>query len=164
MKAITKKITTLSVLGALTIGGLSACAPVTDEYQDRKEAQNTSQITNSLEKQNLEKKRDKEEDPNAIRYVYLMNYGQIVGYWVALGKISSSGSQIGPEQEIIKRWSDGYVLDSAQDDGTYGAGDPGIFFFLSTGVMVETSLDYIVSDQPLTLDVPRLGGNVPAKK
>lgn len=165
MKNFGKKITTVAVLSALTIGGLAACSTTPTEYDKRKQEQGKSQITNSLEKKNLEKKRDKEEDANAIRYVYLMNYGQIVGYWVALGKISSSGSQVGPQQEVIKGWnSDGYVLDSAQDDGTYGDGDPGIFFFTTDGVMVETSLDYVVSDQPITLDVPRLGGSAPAKK
>lgn len=164
MKNFGKKIASVALLGALTVGGLSACSTVTDEYQDRKAAQSTSQITNSLEKQNLEKKRDKEEDSNAIRYVYLMNYGNITGFYVIKGKVSSSGSQIGPEQEIIKRWSDGYVLDSAQDDGTYGDGDPGVFFFTTDGMMVETSLDYVISDRPMTLDVPRLGGAAPAAK
>lgn len=164
MKNFGKKIATVSLLGALALGALSGCATVSDEYQDRKAQQSTSQIVNSLEKQNLEKKRDKEEDSNAIRYVYLMNYGNITGYYVIAGKVSSSGSQIGPEQEIIKRWSDGYVLDSAQDDGTYGDGDPGVFFFTTDGMMVETSLDYVISDRPMTLDVPRLGGAAPVKK
>jgi hypothetical protein len=164
MKNLTRKIATIGVIGAISIGAMTACAPVSDEYQDRKAAQSTSQITNSLEKKNLEKKRDKEEDSNAIRYVYLMNYGNITGYYVIQGKVSSSGSQIGPEQEIIKRWSDGYVLDSAQDDGTYGEGDPGVFFFTTDGTMVETSLDYVISDRPITLDVPRLGGSAPAAK
>jgi hypothetical protein len=83
---------------------------------------------------------------------------------VILGKVSSSGSQIGPEEEIVKRWSDGYVLDSAQDDGTYGDGDPGVFFFTTDGMMVETSLDYVIADRPIELDVPRLGGTAPAAK
>jgi hypothetical protein len=164
LKNFGKKIATVAVLGALTIGGLAACAPTTSEYDERKAAQGNSQIVNSLEKKNLEKKRDKEEDANAIRYVYLMNYGNITGYYVIEGKVSSSGSQIGPEEEIVKRWSDGYVLDSAQDDGTYGTGDPGVFFFTTDGMMVETSLDYVISDRPMTLDVPRLGGDAPAKK
>jgi hypothetical protein len=164
MKAITRKIATAGAIAALSIGAMTACTPASDEYTERKEAQGASQIKDSLEKKNLEKKRDKEEDANAIRYVYLMNYGNITGYYVIEGKVSSSGSQIGPEQEIIKRWSDGYVLDSAQDDGTYGDGDPGVFFFTTDGMMVETSLDYVISDRPMTLDVPRLGGAAPAAK
>lgn len=158
MKAITKKLSTLALAGALTIGGLSACT-TPGEYEKRKESQGTSQIKNSLEKQNAEMKRDKEEDPNAIRYVYLLNYGINTGYYVAKGKISSSSSQVGPESEVIRYYGEGYVLDSAKDDGTYGAGDPGIFFFTTDGMMVETSLDYIVTDRPIDIKgVPLLGG------
>ena len=49
------------------------------------------------------------------------------------------------------------TLDSSQDDGTYGEGDPGIFFFLADGTYVETTLDYVYSTQPIPVDVPRLG-------
>ncbi|UYM26616.1 hypothetical protein SEA_BAUER_67 [Arthrobacter phage Bauer] len=142
------KIAAVLTAAALAFGA-TACTP--SEYQQRKDNQKTSQIANSLEKQNLEKKRDKEEDPNAIRYVYILSYANIIGFYTAKGKISSSASQVGPETEVIS----GYILDSAKDDGTYAPGDPGIFFFTTDGVMVETSLDYIVSDQPLPIDVPR---------
>jgi hypothetical protein len=149
---IIQKIAAVSVAAALVFSA-TACSP--GEYETRKENQKSSQITNSLERQNLEKKRDKEEDPNAIRYVYIMSYANIIGFYTAKGKVSSSGSQVGPESEVIRYYGDGHVLDSAKDDGTYGEGDPGIFFFTTDGVMVETSLDYIVSDQPLPIDVPR---------
>lgn len=150
---IAKKITAIALALGVALGA-AACGP--GEYEQRKENQKTSQISNSLEKQNLEKKRDKEEDPNMVRYLYLMNYGNIVGYYVTKGKISSNGSQIGPETEVIKYYGEGFTLDSAKDDGTYGDGDPGIFFFTTDGIMVETSLDYIMADQPLAIDVPRL--------
>jgi hypothetical protein len=155
---MTKRFATLALIGGLTVGGLAACA-TPGEYEQRKAAQGNSQIKNSLEKQNAEMKRDKEEDPNAIRYVYLLNYGINTGYYVAKGKISSSSSQVGPESEVIKYYGEGFILDSAKDDGTYGAGDPGIFFFTTDGMMVETSLDYIVTDRPIALQgVPLLGG------
>jgi hypothetical protein len=148
----TQKIAAIAATAALLLSA-TACSP--GEYEERKESQKTSQISNSLEKQNLEKKRDKEEDPNAIRYVYIMSYANIIGFYTAKGKVSSSGSQVGPESEVIRYYGEGHILDSAKDDGTYGPGDPGIFFFTTDGVMVETSLDYIVSDQPLPIDVPR---------
>lgn len=150
MKTI-QKIAAALTAAALVIGA-SAC---TTQRDTREAAQKQSQIVNSLEKQNLEKKRDKEEDPNAIRYVYVLSYANIIGFYTAKGKVSSSGSQIGPETEIINGGGNGNVVDSAKDDGSYGDGDPGIFFFTTDGVMVETSLDYIVSDQPLPIDVPR---------
>lgn len=153
-----------ALVGALVaVLALTGCTTGTSEYDERKEQQESTTLTDSLEMNNLEEKKQRENDPSAIRYVYLMNYGQIVGYYVIQGKVSSSGSQLGPEQEVIRRCIAGgcesFVLDSAQDDGTYGAGDPGVFFFLADGTMVETDLDYLSSDAPLAIDVPRLGGD-----
>lgn len=116
----------------------------------------------SLEKSNLEEKRKREEVADAVRYVYLMNYGQIVGYYVTKGKISASGSQATPLDEI--HWTcrerhgcQPVTVDGPQDDGSYGDGDPGIFFFTADGTMVVTDLDYIQSDRVLPINVPKLG-------
>lgn len=159
MNKITKGISAAVLAGGLILG-VTACGP--GEYEQRKESQGTSQIKNSLEKQNAQLKRDKEEDPNAIRYVILLNYGKTMGYYIAKGKISSSSSQVGPESEVIRYYGEGYTLDSAKDDGTYGPGDPGIFFFTTDGMMVETSLDYVVTDRPVGIgDAPLLGGKQP---
>lgn len=148
----TAKITAvLAVAGALALTG---CSP---QLTEREQAQNQSQIKDSLEKKNLQKKRDREENPTAERYLYVYSFGQPIGYYVTKGKISSNGSQIGPEMEVLRNLSGYPIVDSAKDDGTYGAGDPGIFFFTSDDVMVETNLDYIQSDAPLALNnVPRL--------
>jgi hypothetical protein len=151
MKNPTAKIGAIALVAGLALTGCTAT-----ENQERKAAQQAAQIKDSLEKKNLEKKRAREENPDSIRYLYLMNFGQIVGYYVTKGKISSNGSQIGPENDIVYAHSAPNVVDSAKDDGTYGVGDPGIFFFTTDDVMVETSLDYIQSDQPLAIDVPRL--------
>ena len=157
MKRITKTIAVLA-LGALALTGCDGAS----EYQERKDKQNSVTLKDSLEKANLTEKLQRENDPNAVRYVYLMNFGDIVGFYVIKGKVSSSGSQLAGEQEILDPCSSSYcptVVDSAQDDGTYGTGDPGIFFFTSDGTMVSTSLDYIESDAPLPIDVPRLNGD-----
>lgn len=154
-----KKIT--AALGALLLTSLvlTGCSPTTEADQ-RKELQKSTTLENSLEKANLKEKLERENDPNATRYVYLMNFGQIVGYYVIEGKVSSSGSQLAPEQEIIDPCPADYcpvVLDSAQDDGTYGSGDPGVFFFLADGTMVTTDLNVIQTDAPMEIDVPLLG-------
>lgn len=157
MKNITKKLTVIALAGGLMLGATGCTA---NEYQERKDAQAQTKPTGTtLGVKNLKEKMEREEDPNAIRYLYLMNYGKIVGYYVTQGKISSSGSQIAPEQEVIRYYGEGNILDSAKDDGTYGEADPGVFFFTTDGTMVVTSLDYIQSDAPLGIDVPRLGGS-----
>jgi hypothetical protein len=53
-------------------------------------------------------------------------------------------------------YRDSSVLDSPKDDGSYGNGDPGIFFFTADGAYVETDINYITSNQPINIDVPLL--------
>jgi len=150
--------------GALILAGtLTGCSyddDATNAYDNRQVLQKETTLTNSIALENLKEKRDRENDPNKVRYIYLMSFGEIIGYYVSQGNITSNASQMAPEQEIVRRTStsDALVVDGASDDGTYGAGDPGIFFFTADGTMVVTSLDYIQSDQPLAIDVPRLGG------
>lgn len=157
MKTITRRLAAALLAGVLAVTVLAGCS--SGGYSERQEQQQQTTLDNSLEEQNLRAKLEREEDATAQRYVYLMNFGQIVGYYTITGKVSSSGSQIAPEQDVVCRYNTSescQAVDSAQDDGTYGAGDPGIFFFTTDGVLVETSLDYVVSDAPLAIDVPRL--------
>lgn len=159
MKTKTKLTTALATAAIMALAVTGCTTDAQQAYKDRQAKQQQTTVTDSLALDNLGEKRDRENDPNTVRYLYLMNFGQIVGYYVTKGNITSNAAQIAPEQEVVKAYSDGYVVDSAQDDGTYGDGDPGVFFFTADGTMVVTSLDYIQSDQPLAIDVPRLGGS-----
>lgn len=138
--------TTAAALALVATIGVTGCT--SSEYEQRKQQQTKAMFTgDSLEEQNLAAKVKRENNAARVGYVYLVNFGKPFGYYVIKGKVSSSGSQVGPEQEVIKGiGGEGYVLDSRKDDGTYGAGDPGIFFFLADGTMVETTLDYIYSE------------------
>lgn len=151
-----KRIIPAIVISASLLLSTTAC-----DWQSKANARDAAQKSatttgESLEIKNLKAKRGREENPDTTRYLYLMSFGKPIGYYVTKGKISSNGSQIGPETEVLRELSGNPVVDSAQDDGSYGAGDPGIFFFTSDGVMVVTDLDYIQSDQPLNIDVPLL--------
>lgn len=154
----------LVLLPFLTAG---ACGP-TEEEKKRSELQAQKSTGDTLEKKNLEEKRKREENPNAVRYLYLMTaMGQPMGYYITKGKVSSNGSQRTPEQDNM--WTCGgssgnygcaaIVVDGPQDDGSYGAPEPGIFFFLADGTMVSTTLDYVQTDRPIVgVNVPLLGG------
>lgn len=161
MKKLARTILVATIVLGMA-GGTVACtqSDARQAYENRQKAQNDTTLKNSIALDNLKKKRDRENDPNKVRYLYLMSFGKPVGYYITKGNITSNASQIAPEEEVVKSYGgDGYVVDSAQDDGTYGNGDPGVFFFTADGTMVVTSLDYIQSDQPLQIDVPRLGGD-----
>lgn len=162
-----KKLSTtigMALVAGLALTGCSA-SDESKQYKERKALSQAYDTSQSLELANLKEKRAREDDPNAIRYVYVMSYGQIVGYYVAKGKVSSTGSQIAPTTEFVRpSYSNGTVADffsveSAQDDGSYGEDEPGVFFFTTDGVMVVTTLDTLQSDAPIAIDVPRLGGS-----
>ena len=148
----------VAALAAVVVASLvfTGCG-YSQEYTDRKEKQSTIVKGESLGKKNQEERLEREENANAIRYVYLMSFGNIIGYYVIQGKVSPAGTQLSPEQEIICRSTaeSCQAVDSAKDDGTYGDSDSGSFFFTTEGVLIETTLDYIQSDAPIALDVPR---------
>lgn len=144
--------------GVVLIFGLSACSGSGD-LQDRQEKNDAVVVKNSLETKNLkEKLRRDEESAGKIGYVYIMTFGKFVGYYTITGKVSSNGSQLAPEEDVVRPCAgcERLVVDGPQDDNTYGTGDPGIFFFTTEGAMVVTSLDYLYSDQPIAVDVPKL--------
>lgn len=154
------KAVAIIVIGTL---GLTACGS-NAAYDARVQKQKESAINGGegLEVKNLREKALRENDPNATRYVYLWVPGDStpVGYYVIKGKVSSSGSQEGPELEVIDPCSHDYcpmLADSPKDDGSFGEGDPGIFFFMANDTMTDTNLLYLSTDAPLPLDVPMLG-------
>jgi len=154
-----KKKFLATALAIVAVLGLSGCG--SSEYQQRKENQNAVTLENSLGIQNQEDRLQREEDPNQVRYVYLLAgmSGDVLGYYTIKGKVSPAGTQLAPEQEIICRYTDSCAaVDSAKDDGTYGASDEGSFFFTTEDILIETTLDYLQSDAPIAFygDKPKL--------
>ncbi len=155
------------LIGLTLAGGLlltaASCGP-TPEETARNQVQSQKAQGDTLEKKNLEEKRKREENPNAVRYLYLYSHGVPQGYYITKGKVSSNGSQRTPEQDNM--WTcrssecAAIVVDGAQDDGSYGAPEPGIFFFLANGTMISTTLDYVQADNPIVgVNVPLMGGS-----
>jgi hypothetical protein len=130
------------------------------EQQSKAVPYPASELRSSLERENLKERLLRTNKPDAVGYVYLMNFGQIVGYYTIQGKVSSTQSQMTTDQLIVRDCvgcSERSVVNAPGDDGSYGLNEEGIFFFTTEGQMVTTSLDYIWSDNPISIDVPRLG-------
>ncbi len=120
-----------------------------------------SQMRDSLERRNLRERLLRFNRPDKVGYLYLTSFGKFVGYYVIKGKVSSNQSQMTNTQQTWEMCchSGSIAVDSIGDDGSFGpneGGDRGVFFFTSTGVMVETTLDWVYSDAPLHIDVPNL--------
>lgn len=163
----------LVVAGVAAMISLSACsmqgeskAQVEGQKQTEQafEQQSTAvpypaeELKDSLERRNLVEKLRRENKPDKIGYVYIMNYGKFMGYYTVKGKISSNQSQM-TATELQAKMCDScerMVVTAPGDDGSYGENEQGIFFFTTNGVMVKTSMDYMYSDAPLAIDVPDL--------
>jgi hypothetical protein len=104
------------------------------------------------------------DQPNLPCYVYLISYGNIIGYYVTDGKPSSTSSYLTPEyRESYYSNSTTITEQLPDDDGTYGSNNQGIRFFTAEGTAVEwggSGASYIYSDAPLPLSVPRLNQSV----
>ena len=119
-----------------------------------------AQMKDSLERRNLRERLIRFNKANKVGYLYVMSFGKFVGYYVVKEKVSSTQSQM---TNADQTWDCGdsctAVVESMGDDGSFGpheGGNRGVFFFTSSGVMVETTLDWVYSDAPLRIDVPNL--------
>lgn len=119
------------------------------------------QLKDSLERRNIRERLLRTNQPNKIGYVYLLSFsGQPLGYYVIKGKVSSTDSQMTTTDLVIKDQGQSgggnVTVPAPGDDGSYGPNEAGVFFFTAEGALVETSLTYLYSDQPLPLNVPKL--------
>jgi hypothetical protein len=130
------------------------------------QSQSPFQMDSSLERENLIRRYQYLNDENNVHHVYLMDEGQVVSYFVAQGKVSSVNSKLTNDKQIVEiegctRYKDrsngAYfgtdgncyrAVESPQMDGSYGTNGAAIFFFTTSGEYVESSLDYVVSEEP----------------
>lgn len=146
----------IAIIGLALVGvlGLTACG-YSSEYTERKEQQAEITLDNSLGIEAQKERLSREDDVNAIRYVYIFApmTKDVIGYYTIKGGVYGADTQLAPEQEIICRYSGDscQAVDSAKDNGTFGGGDGGVFFITSDGVLVETVLPYLQSDAPIAL-------------
>ena len=161
MKTIMKVIGALVAALAITFS-LAACT--SSDYDQRKAKQDEVTLDNSLGIEAQKERLSREDDVNAIRYVYIFApmTDKVVGYYTIKGGVYGADTQLAPEQDIVCPWSTSAescnAVDSAKDNGTYGGSDEGVFFITTEDVLIETTFDYIQSDAPIHIyaDAPKL--------
>lgn len=169
MQIIVTRTLAAVAVAAITLLGLGACSdsgPTEAQKQKRANYDAAAKkvpfpqaaIKNPLERENTAEKLKRDSDPNRLSYVYLLSLdGKVVAHYVVKGKVSSADSQLLPTQELQRPcdlnecWQ---VLDAAGDDATYGAREPGVFFFTPDDTMITWSGDYIQSDRPMKVETP----------
>lgn len=108
----------------------------------------------SLEREQLNEKILRWNDPNKISYITLFdNTGGIRGYFTIKGKVSSVNSKLTNTSQLIYFYSGNAAsVESPDMDGSYGSNGDAIFFFLTDGTYMEYTGDYLVSDNPVVLN------------
>lgn len=183
---MTKAIRNLAVLVFILAilvgcaGGVAAPAPAAPSQQQEQrslEQQQQVLIKNqpaplmdySLERENIAKRLTRFNDPNKLGYLYtLTENGQIIGFYVVKGKISSVNSYMTTSEQMIcygdqhgfsdSAYSDyGCLTTEAPDsDGSYGTNGEAIFWFDVNDVYGEWNGLYQYMDEPLDLSSPPL--------
>lgn len=116
-------------------------------------------LDNSLERINIKKRLELFDNPNKVSYIYLINYGKVMAFYVIKGKVTSGNKRLTSSQKVDSSHIDcgQYscdhldVLEAPELDGTYGSSAPYIFFFTTDGAYIQWSGDYMLSDFPLKL-------------
>lgn len=168
-----KKIAIAAVAAAgllLTTAG-SCSSPAQDKATQAREDKASSVVLcgetgESQECINLRKKKERDETPNRVSYVYLMSWtGEFIGYYVIKGKVSSNQSQMGPMDQSMRicnftSTAECYaIVEAPGDDGSYGPNEDGIFFFTADDTKITWNGMYQQSDKPLNIKVPLLYGS-----
>lgn len=117
------------------------------------------ELTYSLERENLRSRIERFNDPNKVSYIYLLSdTGQIYTFLPIKGKVSSVNSKLTTGEQIVDDpycWGEsscgGHVVESPQEDGSYGTNGDAIFFFTTEDVYIEWNGKYLLADQPLQL-------------
>jgi len=115
----------------------------------------------SLERENLNKRLERWNDPNKLSYIYLLsNDGVIMAYFPIKGKVSSVNSKLTTTSQLVEGEDyDNYsedqrnagVVESPDMDGSYGSNGDAVFFFLSDDTYMEWNGKYLLCDNPIKL-------------
>ena len=169
------RIVKILCVGALLMVGVSACdftggaktgktqkyeANFTEMQQDRLiKVVPPPELKYSLERENLKKRLVRFNDANKVSYIYLIDYGKVMGFHTIKGKVSSVNSKLTTGEQLVDDPfggldSGGRVVESPQLDGSYGTNGDAIFFFTTEDIYVEWNGAYMLCDQPLKMATP----------
>ena len=120
-------------------------------------AANSITFTDNAEINNIKDRITLTSKPGLLGYVAIINkVGSVVMYTPVRGKITSGNKRLTKPWELHRTdCGPNYCVNTTEapsDEGTYGSSNPYIYFWTPTGRYVQTSMEYIYSDQPLRLD------------
>ncbi len=117
-------------------------------------------LTDSLERANVIEHLKRNNQPDRVRYIYLLaDTGGIYAYYAIKGKVTSTGAQLTPTDDIVDPCASDYcpqVVQGPTDDGSFGGDEGGIYFFTDAGTEVQWNGRWLLTDAPMQIKTPTL--------
>lgn len=131
-----------------------------DNFKKQEANKPVPPLTNSLERANVAEHLKRNNQPDRVRYIYLLaDTGGIYAYFVIKGKVTSAGAQLTPTDSIVDPCASSYcptVVQGPTDDGSFGGDEGGIYFFTDTGAEIQWNGRWLLTDQPMKIQSPTL--------
>ena len=162
-----KRLIAITVLGLFSLLLLTGCPAASEQNDPVAQANFDAQkgndpipsLTDSLERANIIEHLTRNNQPDRVRYIYLLaDTGGIYAYFVIKGKVTSTSAQLTPTDDFAKKCStcDWEVVQGPTDDGSFGGDEGGVYFFTDTGMEVQWNGRWLLTDAPLKIETPTL--------
>jgi hypothetical protein len=134
--------------------------PPTANYEAQNNNDPIPNLTDSLERSNIVEHLKRNNQPDRTRYIYLLaDTGGVYAYYVIKGKVTSTGAQLTPTDDIVDACNADFcpqVVQGPTDDGSFGGDEGGIYFFTDTGVEIQWNGRWLLTDAPMEIKTPAL--------
>lgn len=114
-------------------------------------------LSDSLERANIVEHLKRNNQPDRVRYIYLLaDTGGVYAYYVIKGKVTSTAAQLTPTDEVVDRTNGDVVTQAPTDDGSFGGDEGGIYFFTDQGTEIQWNGRWLLTDAPMRINTPTL--------
>jgi hypothetical protein len=135
----------------------------TNQAKKAQAAANSITFTENAEIDNIKKRLELTANPGLLGFVVLLNeMGQPVMYTGVKGKITSGGKRLTEPDRYTSQGTNGFMRQSASDEGTYGHSGEYVFFWTPAGQYIQWNGKYLYSDKPFRLKVEPIVVNATA--
>ena len=147
-------------MAACSSGGAAQNNPQAEaNYKAQEKNDPVPTLNDSLERANIAEHLRRNNQPDRVRYIYLLaDTGGVYAYFAIKGKVTSTGAQLTPTDDFAKKCGtcDWEVVQGPTDDGSFGGDEGGIYFFTDTGMEVQWNGRWLLTDEPLKIQTPTL--------
>lgn len=170
MKTRTRRTAAVIALAVLVVTAAGCTSTPEDIPQNDKQANSNfdaqkkndplPNLNDSLERANIIEHLKRNNQADRTRYIYLLaDTGGVYAYYVIKGKVTSTGAQLTPTDNVVDVCKTDYcpeVVQGPTDDGSFGGDEGGIYFFTDTGVEVQWNGRWLLTDAPMQIKTPSL--------